>query len=109
MIRKLKLRRSLEFAQHDDEWQDTDRRYLSEASMQLLLPTPPIPLPASTRTRKRPAAKAELATASRTASKIQSRCRFFTRWGATIPGPERDCQWQTLMDRLVPLVFLAPG
>ena len=49
--------------EHHDEWQDTDRRYLSEASMQLLLPEPPVPLPAPTRTRKRPAAKAELATA----------------------------------------------
>ena len=49
--------------EHHDEWQDTDRRYLSEASVQLLLPTPPIPLPAPTRTRKRPAANAELATA----------------------------------------------
>jgi hypothetical protein len=49
--------------EHHDEWQDTDRRYLSEASVQLLLPTPPIPLAAPTRTRKRPAANAELATA----------------------------------------------
>ena len=50
--------------EHHDEWQDTDRRYLlSEASMQPLLPEPPVPLPAPTRTRKRPAAKAELATA----------------------------------------------
>ena len=49
--------------EHHDEWQDTDRRYLSEASMQLLLPEPPVPLPAPTRTRKRPAAKAELGTA----------------------------------------------
>jgi hypothetical protein len=31
--------------EHHDEWQDTNRRYLSEASMQLLLPEPPVPLP----------------------------------------------------------------
>lgn len=49
--------------EHHDEWQDTDRRYLSEASMQLLFPTPPLPLPAQTRTKQRPAAAAELATA----------------------------------------------
>jgi putative transposase len=49
--------------EHHDEWQDTDRRYLSEASMQLLFPTPPLPLPAPTRTKQRPAAAAELATA----------------------------------------------
>ena len=49
--------------EHNYEWQDTDRRYLSEASMQLLLPEPPVPLPAPTRTRERPAVKAELATA----------------------------------------------
>jgi len=49
--------------EHHDEWQDTDRRYLSEASMQLLFPTPPLPLPAPTRNKKRPAPAAELATA----------------------------------------------
>lgn len=49
--------------EHHDEWQDTDRRYLSEASMQLLFPNPPLPLPAQTRTKQRPAAAAELATA----------------------------------------------
>ena len=49
--------------EHHDEWQDTDRRYLSEASMQLLFPTPPLPLPAPTRTEERPAAAAALATA----------------------------------------------
>jgi len=49
--------------EHHDEWQDTDRRYLSEASMQLLFPTPPLPLPAPTRNKKRPTAAAELATA----------------------------------------------
>lgn len=49
--------------EHHDEWQDTDRRYLSEASMQLLLPTPPIPLPDPAGQQKPPAAAAELATA----------------------------------------------
>jgi putative transposase len=49
--------------EHHDEWQDTDRRYLSEASMQLLFPDPAVPLPAPTQTQERPAAPAELATA----------------------------------------------
>jgi putative transposase len=49
--------------EHHDEWQDTDRRYLSEASTQLLFPTPPVPLPAPARTKRRPAAAAELTTA----------------------------------------------
>ncbi|MBA2699700.1 MAG: IS256 family transposase [Nocardioidaceae bacterium] len=31
-----------------DEWQDSDRRYLSEASMALLFPTPPLVLPTTT-------------------------------------------------------------
>lgn len=31
-----------------DEWLDADRRYLSEGSMALLYPTPPIPLPTRT-------------------------------------------------------------
>ena len=43
-----------------DEWLDADRRYLSEGSMALLYPTPPITLPTRT---KETITTPELATA----------------------------------------------
>jgi putative transposase len=46
-----------------DEWQDTDRRYLSETSMALLYPTPPITLPTPPTTDQEVIATPELATA----------------------------------------------
>jgi len=49
--------------EHHDEWQDTDRRYLSEASMQLLFPSPPIPLPTPAKVTKRPTSTRQIATA----------------------------------------------
>ena len=49
--------------EHHDEWQDTDRRYLSEGSMQLLFPAPPIPLPAPVKVTKRTASTRQIATA----------------------------------------------
>jgi len=49
--------------EHHDEWQDTDRRYLSEGSMQLLFPGPPIPLPTPAKATKRPTSTRQIATA----------------------------------------------
>jgi putative transposase len=46
-----------------DEWQDTDRRYLSEASMALLYPTPPVALPTPPTPTQEVIATPELATA----------------------------------------------
>jgi putative transposase len=46
-----------------DEWQDTDRRYLSEASMALLFPSPPIELPTMTIPNEEVIATPALATA----------------------------------------------
>jgi putative transposase len=46
-----------------DEWQDTDRRYLSEASMALLYPTPPVALPTPPTPTEEVIATPELATA----------------------------------------------
>lgn len=49
--------------EHHDEWQDTNRRYLSEGSMQLLFPTEPIPLPATSPTSQHPTRSRQIATA----------------------------------------------
>jgi putative transposase len=46
-----------------DEWQDTDRRYLSEGSMALLYPPAPVALPTSTTTDQEVIATPDLATA----------------------------------------------
>lgn len=46
-----------------DEWQDTDRRYLSEASMALLYPTPPVALPTPPAATEEVIATPALATA----------------------------------------------
>lgn len=42
------------FERHD-KWQGADRRYLSEASVQVLFSTPPILLPVPARSEERPA------------------------------------------------------
>ena len=49
--------------EHHDEWQDTNRRYLSEGSMQLLFPTEPIPLPVTSPTSQHPTRSRQIATA----------------------------------------------
>ena len=46
-----------------DEWQDTDRRYLSEASIALLFPSPPLELPVPPTSTEAVIATPELATA----------------------------------------------
>jgi putative transposase len=46
-----------------DEWQDSDRRYLSEASMALLFPNPPLELPVPPTSTEAVIATPELATA----------------------------------------------
>jgi putative transposase len=46
-----------------DEWQDSDRRYLSEASMALLFPSPPLELPVPPTSTEAVIATPELATA----------------------------------------------
>jgi putative transposase len=46
-----------------DEWQDTDRRYLSEGSMALLYPTPPVALPTPPAATEEVIATPALATA----------------------------------------------
>ena len=46
-----------------DEWQDSDRRYLSEESMALLFPSPPLELPVANSPAPEVTSSRELATA----------------------------------------------